>query len=59
MTVSRLPSGKWAVLDSTGAVISEHETNAQAWRALDRMQNEPINKREDTADWVWRRGLDQ
>lgn len=59
MTVSRLPSGKWAVLDNFGAVISEHDSNSAAWRALDRLENQPVNKREDNANWVWRQRLKQ
>ncbi len=56
MTVVRLDSGMWAIIEpSTGAIVSTHETNGQACRALDRLQNEPISKREDTADWIARK----
>ena len=54
MTVTQR-DGRWAVLDPAGNTISTHDTNAQAWRAADRLANEPISKREDTADWAFRK----
>lgn len=54
MTVTRLPDGRWAVTDLAGKIISTHDSNSRAWRAADRLANEPINKREDTADWLSR-----
>ena len=58
MTVTKL-NGKWVVLDNSGTIISEHDTNSQAWRAMDRLTSEPISKREATADYIWRKGLDR
>lgn len=57
VTVHRTPSGTWAVADEHGTIISEHPTNSQAWRAADRLSNEPINKREATSDWVFRKNI--
>lgn len=53
LSVSHQPDGPWAVIRSDGTVISIHDTNAQAWRAADRASNEPLNKREATADFVF------
>ena len=39
-------------------IISEHKTNAKAWRALDLMTNELINKNEERADWFNKKVLD-
>ena len=52
MTVTKLESGRWAVLDDAGSDISEHDSNAQAWRAADRAANELLNKSEDRSEWV-------
>jgi len=46
--------GKWLVVSAEGETISEHETNSAAWRSLDRLCNEPINRREEVADWAFR-----
>ena len=32
--------------------ISEHTTNAQAWKALDRIEREPVNSQEATSIWI-------
>jgi hypothetical protein len=55
MEVLKIGPKRWAVIDDEGRVASEHDTNSAAWRALDRLQNEPINKREAIADWVFRK----
>ena len=46
LTPERRASGKWAVGDR------EFETNAQAWRFIDRTNNEPVSRAEDLADWI-------
>lgn len=43
----RLQDGRWAV----GAKI--FETNAQAWRYIDRISHEPVSRSEDVGDWVF------
>ncbi len=47
--------GQWCVYDGKGNQLGAYATNAAAWRAADRLQHEPINKREDTADWSFRK----
>lgn len=59
MKIIKGPNGKWQIIDDSGAVIGEYATNSQAWRALDRINREPISKREDSVDWAWRQRLDQ
>ncbi|MEO9230907.1 MAG: hypothetical protein ABI216_18445 [Devosia sp.] len=54
ITVRQSSDGKWQVV-ADDLVLSEHETNSRAWRAADRAANEPINKREETADWSFRK----
>ncbi len=41
------PDGRW--------YVAEHgfDTNAEAWRWLDRQNNEPISRAEDVSDWVF------
>lgn len=33
-------------------VQSEHKTHALAWKALDRLQGEPVNPQEKIAHWI-------
>ena len=47
--------GQWCVYDGKGNQLGAYATNAAAWRAADRLQHEPINKREDTSDWSFRK----
>ena len=53
MNVSQRTDGRWIVTDPDGNTISDHPTNSQAWRAADRATNEPINRREAVADFVF------
>jgi hypothetical protein len=54
MKVTQVASGKWAVVDViTGAVIATYDTNAEAWRAYDRLANEPSTRRDAAIDWSW------
>ncbi len=55
LSVSRRDDGRWVVTDPAGKVVSDHDTNSQAWRAADRASNEPINSREDFGEWSFRR----
>lgn len=50
-TVVRADSGKWQVIDPHGGIKAECDTNAAAWRALDRLSFEPVNRSEDVHDW--------
>lgn len=45
----RTPEGKWRVGER------EFETNAAAWRYVDRCENQPVSRAEDTADWIARK----
>jgi hypothetical protein len=45
----------WAVYDPRGIIVVIADTNAAAWRIADRLNNEPISKAEDTADWIARK----
>jgi hypothetical protein len=39
-------------------VLGQYETNAEAWRALDRMYGDPINKSEAKSEYLWGLRLD-
>lgn len=43
----KLADGRWRVGDQV------FETNAQAWRWIDRQSNEPVSRSEDTGDWAF------
>lgn len=51
LKVEKQADGTWAVVDADGAVLASGMSNAQAWRRLDILSNEPLNKRQETADW--------
>lgn len=51
-TVAKGSTGLWEVRDDCGNVVTEHQTNAQAWRQIDRLNNEAVNRSQATADWV-------
>jgi hypothetical protein len=41
----------WRVISSTGEIVREGLTNAQAWRVLDRLNNEAVSAQEAKADY--------
>lgn len=41
--------GKWLVRDRV------FDTNAAAWRWIDRQNNEPISRQEEIGDWLFRK----
>ena len=49
--IVRSESGLWAIVDGA-VVVSEHQTNAQAWKALDRLTLEAQSPMELKADFV-------
>lgn len=49
--IVRNESGLWAVVVGS-VIISEHQTNAQAWKALDRLTMEAQSPMELKADFV-------
>ncbi|MGA2636612.1 hypothetical protein [Methylocella sp.] len=57
MKITKSPDGKWQVLGADEEVLETCETNAQAWRALDRLANEPTNRAENTVDWLFSNSL--
>lgn len=53
MTVDLTEDNGWAVLNSQGQVIQAgFESNAAAWRWLDRQQGDPISRSEHVAMWI-------
>lgn len=50
MAVSDIPlrdaDGKWRVGDKV------FETNAKAWRYIDKANNEPVSRAQDVSDWI-------
>jgi hypothetical protein len=41
----------WSVV-AAGAVLRTFETNAAAWRWIDRQEGEPISQAEVVSDWI-------
>jgi len=56
MRVFQANSGKWYVdegdIPDSGILSGPYDTNAQAWRALDSLQNEPHNAKESRHQWA-------
>lgn len=53
--VGDLPSGRhtvWKIDGCNAQAIGSYETNAEAWRAYDRIMGEPVSKREEVAEWI-------
>ncbi len=47
MSAILLPSGKWAVVDASGAVLADDfASNAEAWRWIERRTGEPVSAAE-------------
>lgn len=46
MRITKTEDGKWQVGDQV------FDTNAEAWRYLDRRSGEPVSKAEDRSQWV-------
>lgn len=44
--------GGFVVVDGGETLAGPFPTNAEAWRALDRMEGEPISPAEKRADWI-------
>lgn len=42
--------GKWFAIDGE-RTEGPFDTNSQAWRAMDRLAMEPVNREENTTDW--------
>jgi hypothetical protein len=55
LAVTQSPDGEWQVTNAAGAVLATCSTNAEAWRALDRMTGEPQTRGQALSDWIWRK----
>lgn len=51
MTVVETESG-FVVVDGTATLAGPFPTNAEAWRAADRLEGSPISPAEKRADWI-------
>jgi hypothetical protein len=45
----------WAVIGDHGETLSKGHTHAGAWREVDRLKREPINRQEDVTEWLARK----
>jgi hypothetical protein len=55
LTVTETRNG-WSVVGA-GFILRTFETNAQAWRWLDRRQGDVISRSEAVSEWIWEKGL--
>ncbi|MCA0342869.1 MAG: hypothetical protein LCH99_24465 [Proteobacteria bacterium] len=46
--------GKWFVESRAQEVAGPFDTNAEAWRWIDRHQGETLSKAEDRAEWAFK-----
>jgi hypothetical protein len=56
MYVRKLDDGKWGIflgLKSKVMRAGPFDTNADAWRWLDRVNGEPISRAEKVAEFIW------
>ena len=60
MVITVSARGIYYVEDETGSkVAGPFESNAAAWRYIDRLNNEPISIAEKKSDWSWNRGINK
>lgn len=52
-TVRRDDDGTWSAVSGDGKVIADRLTNAQAWRAADKANREPVNRSQVVSDWAF------
>lgn len=55
LAVKREAGGTWAVFDGDKRV-SGGMTNAEAWRHLDKVSGDPVNRQQESSDWSFNRG---
>lgn len=56
-SIVQIDSG-WIVQCGQGAVLAgPFATNAEAWRALDRLERQPISPQEKLVDFLWERNI--
>lgn len=54
LTVIEIDDGAWAVTDGQ-KILSHHDTNADAWRQVERLGNEFHNPAQKRADYGWKK----
>ncbi len=59
MTVVQTEDGTYKVVDGDGALAWGFETSSAAWRWIDRHDGSPLNRSENTAEWLWQQRLEQ
>jgi hypothetical protein len=57
MTVISDPTGRWVVIDRNIIIAGPFDTNAQAWRWLDRHTGSPICRSESVAEWLFEQSV--
>lgn len=53
MKTIRTSNGEWAVVSNDMVVAGPFDTNAEAWRWIDRQEGSPISRGEAVSDWIW------
>lgn len=51
LTVTKTRDG-WSVI-AASVVLKTFETNAQAWRWIDRHQGDIVSRSEAVSEWIW------
>ncbi len=46
--------GKWALCDG-GRAICYYPSSREAWKACDKLNGDPLSRREDIVEWLSRR----
>lgn len=52
MIVNKHPDGGYCVMNGASIVAGPFNTNSDAWRALDRLEGDPINPAEKKSEWI-------
>lgn len=58
MTIVQTDAGWVVQAPDLRIVAGPFTTNAEAWRALDRIERQPASPQEEKTDWLWRQRVE-
>jgi len=58
MKVEKSADG-WRVVSPDGEVMADGLTNAQAWRKLDKLTGDYVNRQQQTSDWLFEKSANE
>lgn len=56
-SVRKDSSGQWGVFDENGDCVESGLSNSAAWRRVDVLSGDTLNKKQDTSHWLFNKRL--